>query len=260
VTVLELDALTKRYGHRTVLHAVTATVPPGAITALLGPNGAGKSTLLHAITGLIPVDAGSVSVSDRDGRPRSLRTIGFCPDDLPMADLLTGMEYLDLVQGARRIVVPERAMGRLLRGMRLHDAAHALIDTYSHGMRRKLQLIAALLHDPHVLVLDEPIRGLDPESSAIMKQLLRRYAARGNAVLLSTHDLMVADQLCDRVLVLERGRLRADSDLASMRRAAGDGTLESSFLAMTGLADEAGRAADDFFSGLDDLAASAASA
>ncbi|OII33067.1 hypothetical protein BIU98_06340 [Curtobacterium sp. MMLR14_010] len=252
--MLELHELTKRYGRRTVLHSVTATVPAGTITALLGPNGAGKSTLLHAINGLIPVDAGTVSVFDRKGEPASLRTIGFCPDDLPMADLLTGMEYLDLVQGARRISVPERVMDRLLRGMRLSDAAHSLIDTYSHGMRRKLQLIAALLHDPNVLVLDEPIRGLDPESSAIMKQLLRRYAARGNAVLLSTHDLMVADQLCDRVLVLEHGRLRASGDLASIRGEAADGTLETSFLAMTGLAAEAGRAADDFFAGLDDLA------
>jgi ABC-2 type transport system ATP-binding protein len=251
--MLELHELTKRYGRRTVLRSVTATVPAGTITALLGPNGAGKSTLLHAINGLIPVDAGAVSVFDRKGEPASLRTIGFCPDDLPMADLLTGMEYLDLVQGARRISVPERVKDRLLRGMRLQDAAHSLIDTYSHGMRRKLQLVAALLHNPNVLVLDEPIRGLDPESGAIMKQLLRRYAARGNAVLLSTHDLMVADQLCDRVLVLERGRLRASGDLASMRREAADGTLETSFLAMTGLAAEAGQAADDFFAGLDDL-------
>jgi ABC-2 type transport system ATP-binding protein len=253
--VLVIDELSKRYGRRLVLDSVSAEVPDGQITALLGPNGAGKSTMLHAIVGLLVPDHGGVSVVRADGSLGGAGEIGFCPDDLPMAELLTGNEYLELVKGVRRVHVRTVVQRSLLRGMRLDSARNALIGTYSHGMRRKLQLIAALLHAPSALVLDEPLRGLDPESASIMKHLLRRYADRGGAVLLSTHDLLAAEQLCDRVLVLDDGSLRAETDLDALRSGGSDGSLESGFLAVTGLANEVGHAADDFFAGLDALVA-----
>ncbi|MFZ7087518.1 ABC transporter ATP-binding protein [Curtobacterium sp. RRHDQ10] len=254
--MLALRDVTKRYGRRTVLRSVTTEVHEGAITGLLGPNGAGKSTLLHLVVGLVVPDSGSITMTDVAGRPVDRNgAVGFCPDDLPMAELLTGREYLDLVKGVRGVQVRPVVQDSLLRGLRLQHAADSLIATYSHGMRRKLQLIAALLHAPTVLVLDEPLRGLDPESTAIMTTLLRSYADRGGAVLLSTHDLLAADQLCDRVLVLSDGELRADQAITELRDAERGVSLEAGFLAMTGLAHEAGEATAEFFSGLDALVA-----
>ncbi len=248
----------KTYGSHTVLHDVSFDIPRGQITGLLGPNGAGKTTLLHILVGLIEPTSGAVLL---DGGERSAmdvtRHVGFCADDLPLPELLTGHEYLDMVRGIRELRRAPEAESRLLAGMRLEAAASRLIETYSHGMKRKLQLVAALLHSPRFLILDEPFRGLDPESSAIMKSLLRTYAGRGNGVLISTHDLLVAEQLCTGVLILREGRLLSSASAAELRRTDDGASLEESFLRLTGLDTSTERSAAIFFDGLDLLSASA---
>jgi ABC-2 type transport system ATP-binding protein len=248
--MLDVADITRDYGRHRVLDAVTFRARGGALTGLLGPNGAGKSTLLHIVTGLLAPTSGTVLV---DGAPNGTvaarRSLGFCPDDLPQPELLTGREYLDLVQGIRGLRVGDDVLHLLCTGMRLDGAIDRLIASYSHGMKRKLQLVAAVLHRPRVLVLDEPFRGLDPESSAIMKRLLRSYAAGGAAVIVSTHDLLVAEQLCDDVVVLRDGRVVLAGAVDELR-GAGDRTLEERFLTATGLDTASEESAAIFFEGL----------
>lgn len=247
--------ISKTYGARTVLAGITFQVDEGELVALVGPNGAGKSTLLHILVGLLTPTGGGVYFGEGDrlvAGPEG--RIGFCPDDLPQPELLTGAEYLDLVTGIRslrRLPAAERA---LLDGMRLSDSLDRLIATYSHGMRRKLQIVAALLHEPDLLVLDEPFRGLDPESAAIVRTLLTVYAGRGRSVLVSTHDLLIAQELCDRVLVLNDGALVADAPMAAFDRPGEGHNLESSFERMTGIDVTARDSSRRFFTGLDLLA------
>lgn len=249
--MLQIRDVSRRYGTRTVLSAVSADIGGGAVTGLLGPNGSGKSTLLHILVGLLTPTTGTVAVVDELGAASAAETrrrMGFCPDDLPQPDLLTAREYLDLVQGVRGIRVDEAAIHFMSAGLRLDEHLDSLVGTYSHGMKRKLQLIAALLHRPSVLILDEPFRGLDPESGAIVRTLITRYAEAGSAVLFSTHDIALAQRLCRDVIVLHDGLVRADGSVSEVIGDHAD--LEASFLAQTGLDAVAQQAADDFFTGL----------
>ncbi|HWH26795.1 MAG TPA: ABC transporter ATP-binding protein [Pseudolysinimonas sp.] len=250
--MLEIDSLRKSYGAREVLDSVSMSVPMGSVTGLLGPNGSGKSTLLHIVVGLIKATSGRVTFGDLPASDSAVRrAIGFCPDDLPLPELLTAREYLTLIEGIRGMRSNEVAIDYMSSGLRIAAHLDALVGTYSHGMKRKLQLIAALLHRPTLLILDEPFRGLDPESGAIMRTLVTRYAAEGNAVLISTHDLALAGRLCRNVVVLQDGQVRASGELAHVVGTHAD--LESSFLAYTGLDVEAEDAADEFFAGLEVL-------
>lgn len=254
--MLIIDDVVKRYGAREVLRGVSFAAEPGKVTALVGPNGSGKSTLLHAIVGLVRLHAGEITVdgivaTSSAGRAR----IGFAPDDLPMPELLTAREYLDLVRGARGVRVSQGALRQMAAGLRIDDSLDALVGSFSHGMKRKLQLIASLSHLPHVLVLDEPFRGLDPESAAIMRQLVVRLAEEGGTVLFSTHDLPLAQRLCERVVVLHDGVIAADGATDEIIGQHGD--LEASFLAHTGLGAAAEASADTFFDGYRMLAARA---
>jgi len=249
--------ISKSYGRTEVLHDISFDLADGRVTGLLGPNGAGKSTLLHILAGITRPTSGRVTFSSDDEVAVASRAeLGFCADDLPLPELLTGREYLDLVAGVRGLDRQPDAESLLLEGMRLQDAANRLIGSYSHGMKRKLQLVAALLHSPRILVLDEPFRGLDPESAAIMKSLLRRYAELGNAVLVSTHDLLVAEQLCSEVLVVREGRLLANQSVASLREASVGASLEDSFLRLTGLSASSEESSAIFFDGIELLSAS----
>lgn len=236
ITIADLSV---RYGRGpAVLEDVNACFAAGAIHGLLGPNGAGKSTLLHAMMGLVPVSTGEVLLGTRSLKDRATLDVGFCGDDTPMPDLLTGLEYVEMVQALRGLrpsrVLIEEAFASLAMG----DAAHRLIHTYSHGMKRKTQLIAHVMHRPQALILDEPFRGLDPETAAMLRGLLHAYAARGRIVLVSTHDLAVAQQMCASVTVVARGGVRLSGSVAELLAESPDGTLEERFLAVTGL-DEA---------------------
>lgn len=255
MVTLVVDRVSKTYGKKAVLTDVSFAVEEGSVVGLLGPNGSGKSSTLHVIAGLTKPSGGSVYLESRSGKRRHLPAIGFCPDDLPQPELLTAQEYLDLMQGIRGIRVSDDIIWMLLTGFRLQGHRNELIGSFSHGMKRKLQVVGALLHLPSVLVLDEPFRGLDPESSAIMHQLITGYVDHGNAVLISTHDLSLAERLCDRIVVLESGRVLHSGRTADVVAIHGRTTLEESFLALTGLDVVVDESIRLFFEGLGELRA-----
>ncbi|WP_242090339.1 ABC transporter ATP-binding protein [Curtobacterium sp. DN_7.5] len=242
--MLEIDAVTKRYGRAVVLDSVTSRVREGEVAALAGPNGAGKSTLIHVITGLTRPTRGRALLDGVPVLAGRRRDVGFCPDDLPIPELLTGHEYLDLAEALHGTTLGRRHRRRLLDCLHLDAAASRLIGTYSHGMKRKLQLLAAVARRPRLLVLDEPLRGLDPESGALLRAVIRDFADQGGAVLLSTHDLASAQSIASRLLVLQRGKLLTDVDVDAI---AGKGqSLETAFLEITGIGAAAARSSERF--------------
>jgi len=245
---LRIEGLCKSYGPVVAVADVSFSVDGGTCFGLLGPNGAGKSTVLHTLGGLTSPDKGDFVLddcSDESGSQITLRhTLGFAPDDLPMPDLLSGIEYLELLAGLRHMRINSDELTTLAETVRLGDALQRLVGDYSHGMRRKLSLLGAMMHSPEVLVLDEPMRGLDPETNAIVKNVIRHYTGQGKIVILSTHDMLVASQMCDRILIMDRGRAVAAGSTDEICRQAGRETLEEAFLALTGIEQDVAEMSD----------------
>ena len=245
VNPLEVDRISKSYGPVQALTDVSFAVPPGQIVGLLGPNGAGKSTTMKAVLGLIRPDAGEIRVFGQNVREDPVsakRRIGYVPESPSLYEFLTGAEYLDFVADMYAIP-PEVRRDRIpqfLAGLELAGHENSLISGYSQGMKQKVALIAGLLHRPHLLVLDEPLNGLDPRSARVVKDLLRNLAsADGVGVLFSTHVLEIAEAICDQVVILSRGTVLARDTVAALRDRAGlsGSGLEDVFLALTGTGD-----------------------
>jgi ABC-2 type transport system ATP-binding protein len=227
--------LVHRYAKHVAVDDVSFGVRPGRVTCLLGPNGAGKSTLIHCIVGLISPNEGSVHVGEAlCGSRAAAGQLGFVHDDLPLPLTLTGNEVLRLLSCAHELwdVGLEQDLVELLG---LVPAMDKMVGQYSHGMKRKLQVIASLGHRPSVWVLDEPFRGLDPVATATLTQLIQGFAAQGGTVLIATHDLVASEQLCDDVIVVSAGRVAAAGSLAEVTRGH-TRTLQETYLASTGLA------------------------
>ncbi len=236
---LEIRGLVRRYAGFTAVDGLDLTVAGGEIVGFLGPNGAGKTTTLRCCSGLLRPDAGDIAIAGRSlaRDPLEARArLGFVPDRAFLYDRLTAWEFLDFVGALYRVGAAEarERAATLLGRLGLGEAANDLIETYSLGMRQKVAVAAALLHEPPLVLLDEPLGGLDPQSARALKDLLRERAARGLGVLVSTHLLDVAERLCDRVVVLHLGRKRAEGTLAELRGARAGATLEDVFLALTG--------------------------
>jgi ABC-2 type transport system ATP-binding protein len=239
---LSIRGLVRRYGTFTAVDGLDLTVSAGEIVGFLGPNGAGKTTTLRCCSGLLRPDAGDIEIAGRSLAREPLETrarLGFVPDRAFLYDRLTAWEFLDFVGALYRVGAAEarERAAALLGRLGLGEAANELIETYSLGMRQKVSIAAALLHDPPLMLLDEPLGGLDPFSARALKDLLRERASRGRGVLVSTHLLDVAERLCDRVVVLHHGRKRAEGTLAELRGASAGATLEDVFLALTGQAE-----------------------
>lgn len=205
---LVVERLTKQFGRFVAVDQVSFTVPSGSVTALLGHNGAGKSTLLQCLAGVLRPDAGradidGVSVDSAAGRAG----IGFVAAGLALPDLLTGQEYLALIERLRDQASTSRERRQLLAALRLRQAARRPISTYSLGMRRILEVAAAVQHQPTLLLLDEPFVGLDVQAAGLVKDVVERVREAGGGVLLATHDLAVAGALADRAVVLAGGRV-----------------------------------------------------
>ena len=239
--------LRKAYGPTVAVADLDFTIEAGAVFGFIGPNGAGKTTTIRLMTGLLAPTAGSVLLGGHDiGRePEAAKAItGYLPDHPFLYDKLTAREFLRFVGGLYGLGGGEleRRAGDLLAQFGLAERAGELTETYSHGMKQRLALAAALLHRPRILVLDEPMVGLDPQGTVALRRLLVELAAGGVTIYLSIHSLHVAESLCDRIGILDRGRLVALGSLAELRAAAcrdpvdGDGSLESVFLAITGAA------------------------
>lgn len=230
------EGIGKDYGSVQAVRDVSFDLFPGEVFGLLGPNGSGKSTTLHILTGLLEASTGSVEINGipiQDKRSRNL--IGFAPDDLPLPMSLTGREYLDLHHRLRKR--DDRGVAAQLSDvLGLTGALRRSISEYSHGMKRKLQLIAAVMHSPSLLILDEPFRGLDPEAASVLRELIGMFAESGGAVLIATHDMLRAELDCGRVLILHQGEQAALGSPAGLRHEFGDlDTLEAVFLHATKL-------------------------
>lgn len=239
--MLECTALTKRYEgkKRAAVDSLSLTIGGGEIFGFLGPNGAGKSTTIRMIVGLLAPDSGSISFRGVASAQSVAykKMIGYCADEPTFYEKMTGREHLSFLADLYEIDEIRRAerIGSLSTRMLLTRELEDPISSYSHGMRQKLSVIAALLHEPKLLVLDEPMVGLDPKASFTLKTLLKEYAAAGNTVFFSTHVLEVAEQLCTTLGIINEGALLYSGSFADLRsqNGAGQQSLESLFLSLT---------------------------
>lgn len=238
--MIQLAGLTKRYGDFTAVDGIDLTVHRGELFGLLGPNGAGKTTTLRMIAGILQPTAGTVAIGgvslERD--PVAAKSkLGFIPDRPFIYEKLTGTEFLRFVAGlyGQGGTDVDRRGEELLALFDLLDWKDDLVETYSHGMRQKLIIASAFVHRPQVIVVDEPMVGLDPKAARLLKDLFRAYVERGNTIVMSTHTLEVAETLCDRIAIVQNGRIAAMGTMADLRSSTGTGAgLEEIFLRLTG--------------------------
>jgi len=232
---LDVVDLAKRYGQFAAVHGVTFSVPMGSVVGLLGPNGSGKSSVLHSLTGVVSPTSGRVLLCGHPHDSAAAKALlGFVPDDLALPMSLTGHEYLDLVR--RLQPAADMTLGaELVELLNLGHALGRLVAEYSHGMKRKIQVIAALMHRPGLLVLDEPFRGLDPEAHLILRRIISSFVGDGGGVLVATHDLSAAQGYCDSVVVVSDGRVVAQGPPPDLIREWRQESLVGVFLAATGL-------------------------
>jgi ABC-2 type transport system ATP-binding protein len=233
---VEVRGLLKHFGGVAAVDHLSLEVPRGAFFGLLGPNGAGKTTTLRMVTGLLRPEAGQVLIDGRDvwtDPPAVKGRIGVLPEDLQLFDRLRGREllhYTGLLREIDETTVHDRA-DQLLDVLDLAGAADQLVVDYSHGMRKKIALAAALLHAPRVLFLDEPFEAIDPVSARTIRTVLQRFTTTGGTVVLSSHVMALVEQLCDHVAVVHQGRVVAAGRLDDV---APDGQLEERFVSLVG--------------------------
>jgi len=239
--IIQACGLTKRYGKLVAARDVTFEVGAGQVFGFLGPNGAGKTTTIRMLTGLVRPTSGTAQVAGFDVQSEPLevkRRVGYLAESPYLYPKLSGREFLGFMGGLYQVpaAVARQRAARLLSLFELSDKADELVETYSHGMRQKLALAGALLHEPPVLFLDEPTSGLDPRSARLVKDLLVGLVARGHTVFLSTHVLEIAEQLCHRVGIIDRGQVIATGTLDELRQQAQQEaySLEDVFLQLTG--------------------------
>ncbi len=216
---LLLDKVSRWYGNVVAVNDVSFEVGPG-ITGLLGPNGAGKTTLLHLMAGFLVPSAGTVRLDETPTwrHPDVYRRIGFVPEREAVHDFLTGRQFVSSAARLHELPNPDETAERAIGMVDMGDAAGRTIGGYSKGMRQRIKVAAALVHDPPVLILDEPFNGMDPRQRLHMMNLLRRMAADGRTILFSSHILEEVERLSDRVLVVVAGRLAASGDFRRIRR------------------------------------------
>ncbi|MGB3649100.1 MAG: ABC transporter ATP-binding protein [Desulfobulbales bacterium] len=239
--VLVIDSLTKKFGKFTAVDNISLEVKQGEIFGFLGPNGAGKTTTIKMIAGLLQPDNGKIFINNRSlaSEPQKCKQdTGYIPDRPYLFEKLTGFEFLQFIASLYNLE-PEtfsRNTAHYLKLFDLEDWQHHLIESYSHGMRQKLIISSIFMLEPPLIVVDEPMVGLDPKSARIVKELFKSHALRGTAIFLSTHSLEIAEELCDRIGIILNGSLRALGNLKDLQLAARleHSDLEEIFLELTG--------------------------
>ncbi len=241
--LIEVDRLTKRFGSTVAVNTISFTVEAGEIFGFLGPNGAGKTTTIKMLTGLVRPTAGRARLAGFDIVRQPLqakRVFGYVPDEPQVYAKLTAWEFLDFV-GDVYTMNPARKtsrIGELLDLFELSADADSTLGGFSHGMKQKVLLCSALLHEPKIYFLDEPTVGLDPRSAKLLKRILRDVAAAGGAIFMSTHIMEIAQALCDRIAIIDHGHIVAIGSIAELRASRGHDTLEDVFLGLTGTPEE----------------------
>lgn len=222
--MLKISNLSKRYGNSTIksVDNLSLELKPGEVFGFLGPNGAGKSTTIKSIVGILPFEEGKIEICGIDLRKEPIkakRNIGYVPDNHAVFERLTGREYVNHI--ANLYDVPVKQMEEIseyyVKLFKLEHAFDNPIKSYSHGMKQKISVIAALVHKPKLWILDEPLTGLDPQSAYQLKQAMRKHAEEGNTVFFSSHILDVVENLCDRVCIIKKGELQGIYDLKELK-------------------------------------------
>ena len=236
--LVEIENLTKSFGAKRALSDISLSIPTGQICGLLGPNGAGKTTLFRILMGILKASGGSIKVDGCDAfedRVEVKRLVGFLPDEPVFYSYLTGREILELSAALHGLDVT-KAMARLeplIKRMDLADAIGLFAEDYSRGMKKKLGLLLALLHEPKLLVLDEPTNGLDVESTHLFYDLMREESERGTTVVFSTHLMDHVSKLCTHAAIINHGKMAASGSLEELRASCGEGmSLEDVFLSI----------------------------
>jgi ABC-2 type transport system ATP-binding protein len=236
---VRIEGASKAFGKTRAVDDLSITLNPGEVFAFLGPNGAGKTTTLKMTTGLLRPDRGTIRVCGFDLRRQdreAKQLLAYVPDQPFVYEKLTGREFIRFAREMYAVpeTVADQRLSDLRRRLVMDGFLDQLCETYSHGMKQKVALAAALIHDPRVLVVDEPMVGLDPRTARVIKDIFREMATVGGTVFMSTHTLDVAEQVADRIGIIHRGRLVALGTLADLRQqSAIDGRLEDIFLHLT---------------------------
>jgi len=239
--MIEAVALTKQFSEFIAVDNLSFQVNPGEIYGLLGPNGSGKSTTMKMLLGLLKPTAGTARINGFDVQQHTVeakRSMGYVPEEPVLPERLTGWEYINYVSDIWRVSrgsERDKEIDDLLTLLDIKDASDDLIETYSKGMSRKISLVAALIHSPKILILDEVQAGIDPRGAATIKEILVGLRDRGNTILMSTHILEIAERMCGRIGIINHGKMIAEGTMDELRtKAKGQQSLEDIFLDLTG--------------------------
>ena len=237
--MLQIEHLTKTYGEKKAVDDLSLHILPGEIYGFIGHNGAGKTTTLKSVAGILRFDAGEIRIGGTSIRTDPLackRKLAYIPDNPDLYDYMTGIQYLNFIANIFGVSAADRQarIRELAERFELTNDLAQPIAAYSHGMKQKLAILAALLHAPKLILMDEPFVGLDPLASHQLKQTMRAFCDAGGAIFFSTHVLEVAEKLCDQVAILRQGRLVRAGSMAEVR---GDASLEAVFLELEGVQD-----------------------
>ena len=230
--MLKIEHLTKKFGDKKAVDDLCLHIRPGEIYGFIGHNGAGKTTTLKSVVGILPFDEGKITIggeSVRENPIRCKRMLAYIPDNPDLYDYMTGIKYLNFIADIFEIPSDTRKekIEKYAAAFELTDDLTQLISAYSHGMKQKLAIIAAWIHSPRLILMDEPFVGLDPKAAHILKEMMREHCENGGAIFFSTHVLEVAEKLCDKVAIIKSGRLMKSGTMEEVR---GDESLEEVFL------------------------------
>jgi ABC-2 type transport system ATP-binding protein len=238
--MIKLIDLTKIYKDLRAVDKINLSVKKGAIFGFLGPNGAGKTTTIKMMAGVIKPTSGRIIINDMDLAEKSMdvkRCVGFIPDRPFLYEKLSGLEFLRLIAGLYRVDQKPTLNNYTSELLEIFDLSHwkdELIESYSHGMKQRLVMCASLLHRPKVLIVDEPMVGLDPKAARLVKIVFREQASNGTTIFMSTHSLEVAEEICGEIAIIQAGKIIAKGTAGALKRQAGvDGSFEHIFLKLT---------------------------
>ncbi len=234
--MLEIKNLSKTYGDKKAVDDLSLTIKDGELYAFIGHNGAGKTTTLKAIAGILPFESGEIIInghSIKDDPLAAKKEMAYIPDNPDLYGFLKGIEYINFIADVYKVEadVRKERIEKYAKLLEIYDDLADPINSYSHGMKQKIALISALVHDPKVILMDEPFVGLDPKASHILKELMRKMCEKGATIFYSTHVLEVAEKLCDRVAIIKEGKLLKEG---KMEEVVGDDSLEEVFLELEG--------------------------
>lgn len=236
--MIKIDKVSKNYGKLVAVDNLSLTINDGEIFGLLGPNGAGKSTTLKMITGLTDISQGEIFINDISISKfpvAAKKEFGYVMDSPDSFLRLKGIEFLTYIGKIFKVDAEtlKNRINEYSKRLEIYDVLNYLIDSYSHGMRQKIMIVSALIHDPQTWILDEPLTGLDPQSQHIVKELMKEHAQKGKSVLFSTHVLETAERLCDRIGIINKGNLLFCGTMKELQSHSDKKSLEDIFLEMT---------------------------